>query len=291
MRDLSKIDEENSDIYNGELTDEMRRYEKETGKYAIWRGLVTEGFKKWQKGEKVYNRDKERISLYVSENTKERWSDFIKYNNYSTISKLIRDSVQAFIEDRNRNANPITLSNISHALKEPLTSIKGYSQLLLETYQDQLSNGVLSTIRNIFDQSIDMENKIINFLDNIKGQNTKYDILLIEDDVATIRLITSFFENKGIICKGMVSGTRGLEELNNSTPKVVLLDIILPDISGYDICKKIKSKKEDLPIYFLTAISESEVESHINDTGADGYILKPFNFTDFDKILDILSKK
>ena len=51
-----------------------------------------------------------------------------------------------------------------------------------------------------------------------------------------------------------------------------------------------KLEKEDLPIYFLTAISESEVESHIINTGADGYILKPFNFTDFDKILDILSK-
>ena len=291
MKEPSKLDEENGDIYKGELTDEMRNYEKETGKYAVWRSLVTEGFKKWAKGEKVYNRDKERISLYVSEDTKERWADFIKYNNYSTISKLIRDSVQTFIEDRYKNVNPTTISNISHALKEPLTSIKGYSQLLLETYQDQLSNGVLETVRNIFDQSIDMENKIINFLDNIKGQNTKYDILLIEDDMATIRLITSFFENKGINCKGMVSGNKGLKELNNSTPKVVLLDIILPDISGYDICKKIKSINEDLPVYFLTAISESEVESHINETGADGYILKPFNFTDFNKILDILGKK
>ena len=291
MKNLSKEDEENGDIYKGELTGEMLKYKKETGKYPVWRGLVTESFKKWQKGEKVYNRDKERISLYVSEDTKERWADFIKYTNYSTISKLIRDSVQAFIEDRNQNVNPTTISNVSHALKEPLTSIKGYSQLLLETFQDQLSNGVLETVRNIFDQSIDMENKIINFLDNIKGQNTKYDVLLIEDDLATIRLITSFFENKGIVCKGMVSGTRGLEELNNSTPKVILLDIILPDISGYEICKKIKSKNEDLPVYFLTAISESEVESHIIDTGADGYIVKPFNFTDFDKILDILGIK
>ena len=291
MKNPSKKDEENGDIYKGELTGEMLKYKKETGKYPVWRGLVTESFKKWQKGEKVYNRDKERISLYVSEDTKERWADFIKYTNYSTISKLIRESVQAFIEDRNQNVNPTTISNVSHALKEPLTSIKGYSQLLLETFQDQLSNGVLETVRNIFDQSIDMENKIINFLDNIKGQNTKYDVLLIEDDLATIRLITSFFENKGIVCKGMVSGTRGLEELNNSTPKVILLDIILPDISGYEICKKIKSKNEDLPVYFLTAISESEVESHIIDTGADGYIVKPFNFTDFDKILDILGIK
>jgi len=50
-----------------EKSDEMKRYEKETGRYAIWRGVVTEGFRKWQKGEKVYHRDKERVSLYVSD--------------------------------------------------------------------------------------------------------------------------------------------------------------------------------------------------------------------------------
>ena len=65
----------------------------------------------------------------------------------------------------------------------------------------------------------------------------------------------------------------------------------MPDISGYDICKKIKSVNEDLPIFFLTAISESEVVNHIHNTGADGYILKPFNFTEFDKILQILNSK
>ena len=44
-------------------TDEMKKYEKITGRYAIWRGIITEGFKKWQRGEKVYQREKERISL------------------------------------------------------------------------------------------------------------------------------------------------------------------------------------------------------------------------------------
>ena len=271
------------------------QYEKETGRYAVWRNLITEGFKKWQKGEKVYNRDKERISLYVSEDTKTKWADFLENSNYTTISKLIREAVQHFIEDSNNKISPGTVSNISHALKEPLTSIKGYSQLLLETHKEDLSEEVLSTLRNIFEQSIHLENKIVTFLDNIKEKSTKCDILLIEDDVATIHLISSFFESKGFHIKGIASGNKGLDELryNPELPQLILLDIILPDISGYDICKalKVDEKYKDIPVYFLTAISGSEVESHLEETGANGYILKPFNFSDFDFLFKILKKK
>lgn len=276
----------------------MKKYEKETGRYAIWRGIITEGFRRWQKGEKVYQRDKERISLYVSEQTKSKWLNYTKNNGELTISKLIREAVSSFIETNSNNPayrlsklNPQTISNISHTLKEPLTSIKGYSQLLLENYKEKLNDQVLETVRNIFEQSILLEKKIINILDNIKVES-EYDVLLIEDDLATIRLITSYFESKGFKCKGVVSGSKGLEELGNTIPKLILLDIILPDLSGYDICKTIKSDKEwaQIPIFFLTAIAGSEVEKNLIDTKADGYILKPFNFSDFEIIFKILNK-
>ena len=68
-----------------------------------------------------------------------------------------------FINPNMSKSIPQTISNLSHALKEPLTSIKGYSQLLLETFQEQLSDNVKSTIKNIFEQTILLENKIISF--------------------------------------------------------------------------------------------------------------------------------
>ncbi|MFX1340577.1 MAG: hypothetical protein ACFFDK_18350, partial [Promethearchaeota archaeon] len=61
-----------------EKTEEMKKYEEETGRYAIWRGIITEGYKKWQRGEKIYHREKERISLYVSEKTKSKWLNYTK---------------------------------------------------------------------------------------------------------------------------------------------------------------------------------------------------------------------
>ncbi len=280
-----------------EKTEEMEIYERETGKYAVWRGAVTEAFKKWQKGEKIYDRDKERISLYVSEETKNQWQNFIKEKNYSTISKLIRESVNYFIEKYSEKGgnellklNGQILSGISHALKEPLTTIKGFSQLLLEAYKDELSDDVLSTIQNIFEQSILLENKIINILDDIKVEHDTVDILLIEDDLATIRLLKSYFESRGYSCKGVISGTKGIEELKNITPNVILLDVILPDVSGYDLCKMIKSDKKlkNILLYLLTAIPGSEVKKNFAETGADGYILKPFNLSDFEVLFEEL---
>jgi len=296
------------EIENINLNDEkikryMKRYKEENDKYAIWRGAITEGFKKWLKGEKIYTRDKERISLYVDDKIKGNWQKFINKNkkSFPTFSELIRQSVKSFMEDTSRvsnelsKLNPSTLSNISHALKEPLTSIKGYSQLLLESeeYKGKLSEHVEETIKNIFDQSNLLENIIKNFLDNIQPESTPCDILLIEDDLATIRLITSYFESKHYNCKGVISGTKGLEELRRVVPKVILLDIILPDLSGYDICQTIKtdSAYKKIPVYFLTAISASEIKKRLSETLADGYILKPFNFSDFKVIFEILNGK
>jgi len=296
---LTETDIENLDLNNEKVKKLMKQYEEDTTKYAIWRGAVTTGFINWLRGEKIYDREKERISLYVSDKTKEDWSDFIKTHKdkYNTISKLIRESVNYFIKKKSSlvnddlsKLNNQTLTNISHALKEPLTSIKGFSQLLIENYKEEMEEDVFNTIQNIFNQSLLLEKKIINILDNIKTEATQYDILLIEDDLATIRLLTSYFESKGYTCKGVVSGTNGLEEIKNNPPKLVLLDIILPDYSGYDICKQIKSNKDlrNIAVYLLTAIPGSEVEKNLEDSNADGYILKPFDFSDFEVIFQYL---
>ena len=294
---------ENINLNDEKIKTYMKKYKEENDKYAIWRGAITEGFKRWLKGEKIYTRDKERISLYVDDKIKGNWQKFINRNkkSFPTFSELIRQSVKSFMEDSSRvsselsKLNPSTLSNISHALKEPLTSIKGYSQLLLESeeFKGKLSEHVEETIKNIFDQSNLLENIIKNFLDNIEPESTPYDILLIEDDLATIRLITSYFESKHYICKGVISGTKGLQELRRVVPKVILLDIILPDLSGYDICQTIKTDNtyKKIPVYFLTAISASEIKKRLNETLADGYILKPFNFSDFNVIFEILNGK
>lgn len=289
---------------NQKKTKEMEDFERETGKKAIWRGTVTESFKKWQDGKDDFITDKERISLYVSKDAKEEWLNFADNNNYSTLSKLIREALKFFIEYRskiiikNKNVDIDLLSSLSHDLKEPLTSIKGYLQLVIEAYGSNLDDKVISIIKNVLGQCQILETKIIEYLDQFEKEKeeeleekVKYDILLIEDDVETVNLLTSYFKSLSISCKGVLSGFKGLKELKKHTPKVLLLDIILPDINGYEILKRINAdrKLKEIPVFILTAIPNIEIEQKIKELGATGVILKPFNLSDFNIVQNHLN--
>jgi len=284
----------------------MEEFESETGKRAIWRGNVTETFRKWQKGENNIDLEKERISLYVDRELKDEWQNFGKNNGYPTLSKLIRDALRFFIEYRSKiiikdkNVDIDLLSSLSHDLKEPLTSIKGYLQLVIETFGSKLDDNILSIMKNVLNQCLILEDKIINNLDKFDfekddeaDKKTKYDLLIIEDDVETVNLLTSYFESIGVSSKGVLSGFKSLKELKRTIPSLILLDIILPDINGYEILKRIRSDKrlKDIPVFFLTAIPSIEVQKKVKELGATGAILKPFNLSDFDKLQKYLNFK
>ena len=81
-----------------------------------------------------------------------------------------------------------------------------------------------------------------------------------------------------------------MEELNFNLPKVILLDIILPDVSGFTICKKIKENEKfrDIPVIYLTAVPKNQVNEKMKETKADGFILKPFDLADFEFVFQFL---
>ena len=181
--------------------------------------------------------------------------------------------------------------NLLKLRQHALATIKGLNQLPVEKQKELLEPEVLTTIQNIFDRSSLSENKIIGILDKISDrERISIDIFLIEDNLATIHLLTSYFESKGYSCKGVLGDTKGIEELNNFIPKLILMNIILPDLSGYDLCKEIKSDKnlKEIPVYLLSAIPVSEVEKKLEETKVEGYILKPFDFSDFEILFEYL---
>ena len=273
------------------LTEEMMRFEEETGKKALWKGAVTEKFKKWQRGEKIYHQDKERIGILVSKETKTRWQEFASNSkNIITISRLIRMAVDFYIDYTLKTPSEKDYAKLSYDLKESLTSIKGFSQLIIEKFSNTLDPDILLRIKEIYSQSLLLENNIKVIQNDKETDNNIYDILIIEDDAPTIMVLTDFFELKGYTCKGVLSGIKGLEELNRSTPKLIILDIILNDISGYEICSKIKSNEnlKEIPVFYITAIPESEIVEKVKETGANGFFLKPFSFSEFEILYDYL---
>ena len=242
-----------------------------------------------EKEKKDYYSGKKRISVYISDEVEKEWQAFIKKNNISSISKLVREGINYYIEEKSSLISQ-DLSVFTHSLKERFTIIKGNLQLILEKHQKDLNKDVLKIINHLLDEIKQFEERFIFKLEKPEEIAAHYDILLIEDDLSTIDLVTNFFEAKGYTSKGVITGAKGLDELNFNIPKLILLDIILPDVSGFTICKKIKSSEKfsHIPIIYLTAVPGNKVNEKIEETKADGYILKPFNLSDFESVFQYL---
>jgi len=102
-------------------------------------------------------------------------------------------------------------------------------------------------------------------------------ILIIEDDPAMLRGLKDNFEFKGYHVLTAADGEDGLNTALNEKPDLIILDIMLPKINGYEVCRLIRQESLDMPIIMLTAKGEeSDVVLGLN-LGADDYVTKPFS--------------
>ena len=102
-------------------------------------------------------------------------------------------------------------------------------------------------------------------------------ILIIEDDATMLRGLKDNFEFKGYRVLTAADGEEGLEAALNHKPDLIVLDIMLPKINGYEVCRLIRKEGLEMPIIMLTAKSEeSDIVLGLN-LGADDYVTKPFS--------------
>jgi len=107
-------------------------------------------------------------------------------------------------------------------------------------------------------------------------------IFIIEDEPSIIQLIQHNLEKNGFIVSSSINGNDGLKELKKFQPDLLLLDWMLPDLSGIEICKSIRKDNsfKNLPIIMLTAKGEEEDKIKGLDSGVDDYLTKPFSFNE-----------
>jgi DNA-binding response OmpR family regulator len=102
-------------------------------------------------------------------------------------------------------------------------------------------------------------------------------ILIVEDDATMLRGLKDNFEFKGYCVLTAADGEEGLNLALNKKPDLILLDIMLPKINGYEICRLVRQENLDMPIIMLTAKGEeSDIVLGLN-LGADDYVTKPFS--------------
>ena len=103
-------------------------------------------------------------------------------------------------------------------------------------------------------------------------------ILVVEDDIQIQELIVEFLESENYIVDTASDGVEGYEKFKENKYDLVILDVMMPKLDGYSLCKMIKKNDEEVGIIFLTALGDENSEIKGFDLKADDYISKPFSF-------------
>lgn len=103
-------------------------------------------------------------------------------------------------------------------------------------------------------------------------------ILIVEDEARVVDFLRKGLEEQGHLIEVAYDGQMGEKLAVRNEYDLIILDVILPYINGYELCKRIREKKPLVPILMLTALGTTEDKVSGFDAGADDYLLKPFEF-------------
>jgi len=116
-------------------------------------------------------------------------------------------------------------------------------------------------------------------------------ILVIEDENRVAELLKRGLEESEHTVRIAGSVSNGLNVFFKEVFDIVISDVMLPDGSGFDLCRKIREKDETIPILMLTALGTTDDKLEGFDSGADDYMVKPFDFRELDARIHILLKR
>ncbi len=102
-------------------------------------------------------------------------------------------------------------------------------------------------------------------------------VLIIEDDATMLRGLKDNFQAHGYIVQTAQDGQAGLDQALSNPPDLIVLDIMLPRVNGYEVCRRIREQELDMPILMLTAKGQEEDIIRGLELGADDYVTKPFS--------------
>ncbi|MCK5579933.1 MAG: response regulator [Candidatus Omnitrophica bacterium] len=120
-----------------------------------------------------------------------------------------------------------------------------------------------------------------------------YKILVIDDDLVILKLVGSLLKSNGYEVMTANEAAKGLEMAMKDSPDLVVLDVMMPIINGYNICRLLKSEEgyENLPVILLTSRATEEDRKIGEEVGSDAYMSKPVEATIFlNTVKELLSK-
>jgi two-component system, OmpR family, response regulator ResD len=102
-------------------------------------------------------------------------------------------------------------------------------------------------------------------------------VLVVEDDATLAEVVAGYLERAGYVAQRVSDGPAALAAVDAKPPDLVVLDLMLPGLSGLEVCRRLRVTHGDLPVVMLTALNEAEDRIAGLEVGADDYLAKPFS--------------
>jgi diguanylate cyclase (GGDEF)-like protein len=114
----------------------------------------------------------------------------------------------------------------------------------------------------------------------VKAASTKGDVLIVDDNPINLDLLSSMLQKQGYRVRVATNGTRALAAARSVEPDLVMLDINMPEMDGYEVCRRLKAGglTRDVPVIFISALDEAMDKVKAFQSGGADYVTKPFQF-------------
>jgi two-component system, sensor histidine kinase and response regulator len=110
--------------------------------------------------------------------------------------------------------------------------------------------------------------------------NIKADILIVDDTIESLRLLATMLENQGYRTRPVPNGRLALQAVDSVPPDLILLDVNMPEMNGFEVCKRLKAKSQTkhIPVIFISALNDTSDKANAFRVGGVDYITKPYQF-------------
>lgn len=118
-------------------------------------------------------------------------------------------------------------------------------------------------------------------------------VLVIDDEINILKSIEMYLDGHGIDVIAVENGLTGIQQAEKRIPNLIILDLVLPDIDGYLVCKTLREhpKTSSVPILIMSAKSQDDDIKKALEAGANEYIMKPFEPKEFLTVIKRLLKE
>lgn len=121
-------------------------------------------------------------------------------------------------------------------------------------------------------------NHVRKKIDHVEMERVPGNILIVDDDPNMLEMVSDLLQDRGFDTRSVEKGSEAIDSVMENPPDLILLDIRLPDIDGFEVCRRLRSEEKSsrIPIIFLTALTDTSDLVHAFASGGSDYIVKPF---------------